>query len=477
MTLNRSTIYSYLEIVSDPEETTVNPCREAVPSARNRIQRRLSCAALQSKIYVVANFGTVEFCQNKPVCPKDGRFQFNTNVVFDSEGNIVARYHKQNLFFEDQFNVPPKVERTVFKGRFGQFGTFTCFDILFEKPAIDLVEEVGVQNIAFPTAWQNVMPLMFTLGFHESWAIRMGVNLLSAEVHIPEVEMQGSAIYSSGKGALVFFNDDMLLSSGKLVITNVTAPPPGPTLAPVYMPSNAQAMVPKETFISFMEGDPYVFTRLTGEKGQVFLEFEETRCYLKYTMGEYGDDVFGFGIFQGLHQSELNSYVQVCALVRCANSSVSSCGQATRTSTTKFKSVVLSGQFASNYIFPAVLVEGANPSKKDWTFHLDKKNNRGEIDFGSERSPLVSAILYTRLYDRDNKTSIPDYKNPSSEQRKLEKTWHVDAIGDISQINHQSSHHTIKIIGVVLVIGTLSCIIIGIVVVKKRRKYQHYTRL
>ena len=456
--MNRSAIYSYLEIVSDPEETSVNPCRNAVPSDRNRIQRRLSCAALASQIYVVANLGTVEFCGDKPVCPKDGRFQYNTNVVFDSEGNIIARYRKQNLYYEYQFDVPPKVEWTVFDGPFGNFGTFTCFDILFNRPAIDLVEQAGVSNIAFTTAWMNDMPLMFTLGFHESWAIRMGVNLLSAEVHRLEIKMQGSAIYSSQKGALAFYNNDTFLSSGKLVITNVTTPPPGPTLAIVEMPSNPKPYIPKQTFISVMQHNPCVFTKLTGNKDQIFLEYGETSCHLRYEMGVSGDDIFGFGIFQGLHHDALNSYIQICALVRCANSSIYSCGQATKTSTTKFKSVILSGQFASNYIFPAVLVEGANPSKKDWEFRLDKENNRGEINFASEILPLISTILFTRLYDRDNNTFAPDYKNQNFQQN-----------------NHRSGQYSKMIIGIVVGTAVLACIIIiGVVIVKKLRIYQRY---
>ena len=460
MKLNRSAIYSYLEIVSDPKDTIVNPCRQATPSTRNRIQRRLSCAALQSQIYVAANFGTVEFCEDKPICPKDGRFQFNTNVVFDRDGNIVARYHKQNLFREYQFDVPPKVEWTVFRGPFGNIGTFTCFDILFNRPAIDLVEQMGIRNFVFPTAWRNDMPLMFTLGFHESWAIRMGVNLLSAEVHIPEAKFQGSAIYSSQEGALAFYNNDMYLSSGKLVISNVTALPPGPTLAPVHMPNNSKSLIPNETFVADMQHNPCVFTRLAGGKGQTFLEYKETSCYLRYEMEEFEDDIFGFGIFQGLHHSALNSYIQICALVRCANSSIHSCGQGTRTSTTKFKSVILSGEFSSNYIFPAVLVKGANPSKKDWEFHLDKKNNRGEINFSSENLPLISAILFTRLYDRDNNTFAPDYQNPEF------------------QNNHQSGQYSKMIIGIIVGTAILGCIIIiGVVIVKRLGIYVRYRPL
>lgn len=59
------------------------------------MQERLSCMARSNSIYVVANIGDKKPCNSSdPGCPRDGRYQYNTNVVFDSEGKLVARYHK-----------------------------------------------------------------------------------------------------------------------------------------------------------------------------------------------------------------------------------------------------------------------------------------------------------------------------------------------------------------------------------------------
>lgn len=59
---------------------------------------------------------------------------------------LVARYHKQNLYFEQAFDYPPKPEIITFDTPFaGRFGLITCFDILFEEPAITLVNKVAKQ--------------------------------------------------------------------------------------------------------------------------------------------------------------------------------------------------------------------------------------------------------------------------------------------------------------------------------------------
>ena len=55
-----------------------------------------------------------------------------------------------------------------------------CFDVLFKEPGVTLAEELGVDSIVFPTAWSSKLPLMQGLGYHEAWAHRMGVNMLSS---------------------------------------------------------------------------------------------------------------------------------------------------------------------------------------------------------------------------------------------------------------------------------------------------------
>lgn len=90
----RESIYPYLEDIPDPKVNWI-PCRDPQRFGYTPVQERLSCLAKDNSIYVVANIGDKKPCNaSDPQCPPDGRYQYNTDVVFDSKGRLVARYHK-----------------------------------------------------------------------------------------------------------------------------------------------------------------------------------------------------------------------------------------------------------------------------------------------------------------------------------------------------------------------------------------------
>jgi len=71
------------------------------------------------------------------------------------------RYRKTNLFLEPQFNVTSTPEIVIFKTDFGvNFGTFICFDILFQQPAILLTRLRQITDIVYPTAWFSETPFL-----------------------------------------------------------------------------------------------------------------------------------------------------------------------------------------------------------------------------------------------------------------------------------------------------------------------------
>ena len=66
--------------------------------------------------------------------------------MFDRTGTLIAKYWKQNLFFEPIFDVPADPVFTSFRTDFGvNFGTFICFDSLWEE-SLELLEKVSCQT-------------------------------------------------------------------------------------------------------------------------------------------------------------------------------------------------------------------------------------------------------------------------------------------------------------------------------------------
>jgi hypothetical protein len=59
-----------------------------------------------NSIYLVADMGDIKECSDSDVsgiaCPTDGRLQYNTNVIFDSSGQLIARYHRGSELLETQ---------------------------------------------------------------------------------------------------------------------------------------------------------------------------------------------------------------------------------------------------------------------------------------------------------------------------------------------------------------------------------------
>lgn len=222
----RRTIYPYLEQIPDPTKSTSMPC----PASRagSEVQCFLSRLAMETGMYIVANMGDKQPCNKNSDtnCPVDGHYQYNTDVIYDPSGKLVAKYHKYNLFYEPAFDVPNTPEIVTFKTPFGTFGVFTCFDILFHDPPIELLQNKGVRNIVFPTAWFDALPHLSAVGFHSAFAAKWQINFLAANIHHPEKNAQGSGIYSiDGLTAYVYDNKD---ENGRLLVSNIPILNPNP---------------------------------------------------------------------------------------------------------------------------------------------------------------------------------------------------------------------------------------------------------
>lgn len=231
----RRQVEPHLQQVPDPEslsEHNNNPClRPDQFGAASEILTNLSCIARENRLYVIANFGTRQECEPYEQvadrqCPEKGFFSLNTDVVLDPEGNFIKRYRKYNLFIEI-FDHPPALEEVHFDTPFGRFGLFTCFDIIFERPAVDLVEKHKVDTILFPTWWYDEAPILTATLSQEAWSRGNQVNLLAANMFRRGLGSVGSGIYSGD--SMVYTTASS--SNAKLLVANVAKNPKNSTCA------------------------------------------------------------------------------------------------------------------------------------------------------------------------------------------------------------------------------------------------------
>ncbi|XP_052131890.1 vanin-like protein 1 isoform X2 [Frankliniella occidentalis] len=179
------------------------PCDDdAAEAAAGQPLRELSCLARTHGVYLVVNLVDEQPCAaGDAKCPARGSYHYNTNVVFDRSGKIVAKYHKYNLFGEKYDDVPPAVELVTFDTDFGvRFGMFICFDIFFDTPAAQLVRERNVTDIIFSAAWFSEVPFLTAVQMHSGWAHALDVTVLASGMNSPAVGSTGSGIYRGRHG-------------------------------------------------------------------------------------------------------------------------------------------------------------------------------------------------------------------------------------------------------------------------------------
>ncbi|XP_032195378.1 pantetheinase isoform X2 [Mustela erminea] len=395
---NRETIYPYLEDIPDPEVNWI-PCINPRRFGYTPVQERLSCLAKDNSIYLVANIGDKKSCNaSDSQCPPDGHYQYNTDVVFDSQGKLVARYHKHNLFMnENQFNVPKKPEVVTFDTVFGRFGIFTCFDILFYDPAVTLVKDFHVDSIVFPTAWMNVLPHLSAIQFHSAWAMGMGVNFLASNIHHPSNRMTGSGIYAPDSPRV--FHYDMKTKKGKLLLSKLDSYPHRPVVNWTSYASSIKGFsTGNQEFKGTAFFDEFTFLELTGVTGNYTVCQKKLCCHLSYRMSEKRtDEVYALGVFDGLHIVEGTYYLQICTLLKCKTADLNSCGGAVETASTWFEMFSLSGTFGTQYVFPEVLLSENQLAPGEFQVSSDGRLFSVKPPSG----PLLTVTLFGRVYEKD----------------------------------------------------------------------------
>ncbi|XP_064090570.1 pantetheinase-like [Macrobrachium nipponense] len=227
-------LFSLMQYVPDPGLSVV-PCTTPVDPPNVVAVQDLSCSAKENAMYIVVDVAEASPCSpdvrnpfNNTLdtsrdCPKSGYIYYNTQVVFDRSGAVIARYRKQNLFMEPQFQsgLDP-VESAIFTTDFNV--TFTlqiCFDICFANPGLKNIAKYDIYDVAMSTAWVDVLPFFLAPSVQNAWSRSLGVNLLVSGYHNPEKSKLGSGIYQGPPDAreITYISDPD--SGSRLLVSEV----------------------------------------------------------------------------------------------------------------------------------------------------------------------------------------------------------------------------------------------------------------
>jgi len=341
---------------------------------------------------------------------------YNTLLVFDDQGKLIARYRKFHLFNEPSVSTTDKQEISTFENKFGKFGLAICADILFEDPIKSLVEKEKINHLILSTDWFDAQPNLAAVSFHSSVAIKYGINIVTSNRRLLEIGSFGSLIASANTGVRVQskLNDNKRLLIAELPIGNNTknhkcTHTQRETVGSDIYKADRKSLKkqvgrknykPLETPFELFQSK-----QLEKTEGSVSVCDGVTCCELDYKMKESfnydGDDYFNYYLIAGNRKSKsqdplIDWQEENCSLVIYDKLKK----EYKITSSTRFKKLILKGTFNTAAIFPNVLSKNLEVvPKQKWTFKQD--NQTSEISFKNLRNSITLVTLYARDYDLD----------------------------------------------------------------------------
>ncbi|XP_015919964.1 biotinidase isoform X2 [Parasteatoda tepidariorum] len=423
--------------IPDPTYGNYNPCDQKDVFKNHFLLRNLSCMAKSNNLYIVANLVDYKMCKNgggkdrnatlncsdKSECPSDGIYLYNTNVVFNRAGKLIARYYKKHLYFEPSMNPSKCPYNGFFDTDFGNFTTIVCFDMLF-KEALEDIEQLNVNNLAYPYFWYDHTPIhQFATVVQQYYAYSNRINVLAANGHVPGTGSLGSGIYSGHSGALISTHQPD--GHSRLLISDVPKQPKSLKVNAGDLNRKRFKMVNGTFVVDNVEDDivledqceidvvgppkdeskdyrcnsmnltDYKFQRLNKTEGKIDLCVNTFCCSVTYKARSMNEEYFiavqasDFDAYKIVHYSN-----QICFLARCKSENGKDCSSFYMKSETVFEEVKLMGTFFNKYMYPFSIDANIRLTSKDkWSYDGNVQMNYQNKD--------NSSLLFFGIYGRD----------------------------------------------------------------------------
>ncbi|KAH3883004.1 pantetheinase-like [Dreissena polymorpha] len=411
----RDSMIPFLENIPDGS-LVWNPCEEPERFNNTKVLKVLSCRAKTSGIYIVANMGDIKPCSKATdkSCPVDGRYQFNTNVVFDDNGRLIARYHKRNMFDETPlFDPAPNNEFVFFTTDFGRFGTVVCFDLLHENPTQTLIEQYGIRNLLVTSAWNVFYPFVLPVQMYAGISIN-NITIAVSNARSYDQKMAGSGIY--GNEVEVSSNMDVENSEGELLVKEIdTFDNMDITINQKEPSLQGFGVIAANDFAQYMNSSIsglYIFgmnmslVMLTGDSGWAFTCYEKVCCAVEYDFNVKNEtELFVLSALDYFMLSPGYIHMQFCAIHICATNETASCGRPVDKASSTFSYVKLQGFFNPGVVFPFL---STSSDGQHHTMELNKYNfsrSKAIIESDAFDKPMLAIVVFNSVsaeYEQSN---------------------------------------------------------------------------
>ncbi|CAG5102078.1 Similar to vanin-like: Vanin-like protein 1 (Drosophila melanogaster) [Cotesia congregata] len=430
----RSNYLPHSTYLPHPKDSKV-PCHDTSSNVMEAV-KAMSCAAKRHAMYIVINVREKEKCTGEN-CSKDGHNLYNTNLVFDRTGAIVAKYRKWNLFGEAGMNRTSKPDISTFRTDFDvNFGQFICFDLLFGTPAIKLVREKKVTDIIFSSHWFSELPFLTANQIQTGWSYAHNVNFLGSGYNNPATGSGGSGIYGGKDGHFARIWSEksanaLIVAKIPKIVNGQHSQPINPNDAMVFFYSiteiptiNQQEPVPQQK-IKMDDLSPYTTELFQPANGTHNLTLCNNDLCCNFTTNTvHRDDMvqgaakyyrYRFAVFNGVRSfSNIGTGgVEVCSVISCLDENPTSCNQRFDTNTiivhpTTFNSIVISSvtKDSSNVTrLPLSINTELHPlNVTDFTFVSNKINATHvslKYTLTKPRKDLMTFAIYGRNFTAD----------------------------------------------------------------------------